>query len=87
MKASIARRLQHLEERQSIGQRVEEQRSRREVILQTAIAIGFALTVGGNAREELDAADGSMDPKRREKLTEQVALARRIAETLATNRK
>ena len=83
MKQALMKRLERLEERQIIGQRLEDRRSRREVILHTAIAICFALRLGGNAKEELDADDGSMDPKGRAKLEEQVAAARRIAATLA----
>ena len=82
MKAALLKRIESLEERQVIGQRLEEQRSRQEVNLHTAIAICYALTVGGNAKEELDAADSSMDPKRRAKLEEHVAAARSIATTL-----
>ena len=84
MKAALLKRVESLEERQVIDQRLEEQRSRQEVILQTAIAICYALTVGGKAKEELDAADSSMDPKRRAKLEEHVAAARSIATTLET---
>ncbi len=79
MKQSFLRRLERVEARQGLWQRPPETFSR----LETALRIGFALRVGGNAREELDAADASMGPERREELNEQVAAARRIAATLA----
>ena len=78
MKASIERRVQHLEERVAYKP-PPEVFSRVEIARRTA----WVLTAGGNAAEELDADDGSMDPKRREKLTEQVAAARGIAASLA----
>ena len=87
MKATLLKRIESLEERRASAMRIEDRRSEKEKILSTALAVAFVLRVGVNAKEELEEADGSMAPKRREKLTEQVALARRIAETLASNRK
>ncbi len=54
-----------------------------DVCAVSTMPICFALRLGGNAKEELDADDGSMDPMGRAKLEEQVAAARRIAATLA----
>ena len=82
MKQSLIKRLEHLEGRQAQAQRLEEERSGKLAAIHDAMAIGLALRVGGNAREELDAANGSLDLERRMKLTEQVAAARRIAATL-----
>ena len=80
MKQSILRRLERLEAWQAPIAGPEGPYSG---VVGNAITVGFALRVGGNAREELDAADASMGPERRTKLTEQVAAARRIAATLA----
>ena len=83
MKQSFMKRLEHVEQRQVTALRLEDQRSEREAAIYNAMVVGNALQLGGDAREELDADDGSMDPKGRAKLEEQVAAARRIAATLA----
>ena len=44
--------------------------------------LGFALRLGGNAREELDVADASLNPGRRAELTKRLDLARSIASAL-----
>ena len=83
MKLSLMKRLEHVEQRQVTVLRLEDRRSEREAAIYNAMVVGNALRLGGNAKEELDADDGSMDLKGRAKLEEQVAAARRIAATLA----
>ena len=75
-------RLERVEERRARWQRPVEQIS----TLHQAIAIGFALRVGGNAKEELDKAGTSLDPERRAELTKQLEGARKIAKVLAKSR-
>ncbi len=60
----IEKRLRVLESAAEVA-RPEEPTSDKWSITRTAIAIAFALRLGGNAREELDVADASLNPGRR----------------------
>ncbi len=83
MKLSLMKRLEHVEQRQVRALRLEDQRSERQAAIHDAMVIGNALRVGGNAREELEAANGSLDPSRRAELVKTVEAARSIAALLA----
>ncbi len=58
----------------------------RVATLNRAILIGAALREGAEAREELDAANGTLDPARRVKLSKTLAAARLITATLTKYR-
>ena len=81
---SFMKRLEHVEARQVTALRLEDQRSERMEAIHNAMVIGKALRLGGNAREELNAADSSLKPDRRAELEEQLAAARSIASALET---
>ena len=82
MKQSFMKRLEHVEQRQVTALRLEDQRSERWEAIHLAMEIGLVLRRGVNAREELDAANGSLEPSRRAELEEQLAVARSIATAL-----
>ena len=84
MKQSVMKRLEHVEARQVMALRLEDQRSKWSATLHAAMLVGNALQRGVNAREELDAADASLKPDRRAELEEQLAAARSIASALET---
>ena len=78
MKQSWIKRLDHLEDRQTVLQRPAETFSPMEL----ARRVAFVVALGGVAREELDA-DASLDPARRAELTKTLETARSIASALA----
>ncbi len=82
MKQGMLKRLDALEARQVTALRLEDQRSERQAAIHDAMVIGNALRLGGNAREELDVADASLNPGRRAELTKRLDLARSIASAL-----
>ena len=79
MKQSWIKRLDHLEDRQGVWRQPGETFSRVEIARRTA----FVMALGGVAKEELDAADDSLDPARRAELTKTLETARSIASALA----
>ena len=79
MKQSWIKRLDHLEGRQALSRGPGETLSPMEL----ARRVAFVVALGGVAKEELDAADGSLDPARRADLTKQLETARRVASLLA----
>ncbi len=95
MKRSLIKRLERLEDRhavvksssrpdaETLVKAFKDPQRRKWAVLHTAIAIAFALRVGGNARVEHDAADASLDPGRRAELTKRLEGARSIASALA----
>ncbi len=78
MKQALIKRLERVEERQSLWRPRGEAVSR----LETALRIAFALRLGANAKEELAEAGASLKPERRAELGEHLAAARSIAMTL-----
>ena len=52
-------------------------------LVEVARRAAFVMRLGANAREELDADTGSLDPERRAALTEVLDAAKRIASLLA----
>ena len=82
MKKNVLRRLEALEEWRAPGRTNYPAENR----LSAAILIGFALRLGAEAREELDAANGTLDPKRRAKLSKTLEVARSITATLTKYR-
>ena len=82
MRKALVRRIERLEDRQATAQQLEEQWSGWSAAIHDAMVIGLALQLGANAREELDAANGSLDPGRRAELTKRVEGARSIAAML-----
>ena len=72
------KRLRALEERQAMWRRPKEITSRLEV----ARRVAFVVAQGANAREELEAADASLNPGRRADLTKRLDLARSTASAL-----
>ncbi len=79
MKRSLERRLEAVEERQAQWKASTESRSSMEV----ARRILFLMSKGEAAMEELDAADASLGPDRRAKLTGILKAAREVAKTIA----
>lgn len=81
MKAALERRVQALE---LMGHM--EGPSSAMNMLELAMYIGLALRRGGEARKELDAADASLEPERRVKLTKILEGARVVGKLLANYR-
>ena len=79
MKMALERRVTALEEWQARWKRPVESMPTFEA----ARRILATMREGANAKEELAAANGSLDPARRAKLTNRVEVARSIAATLA----
>ena len=52
-------------------------------LVEKARRIGFVLAQGADAKRQLDADTGSLDPERRSVLTEMLAAAKRIASLMA----
>ncbi len=87
MKKEVLRRLEALEEcRAPTHTNYPVEGRGRVATLNRAILIGFALRLGAEAREELDAANGTLDPERRAKLSKTLAAARLITATLTKYR-
>ena len=85
MKKELLRRLEALEEWRSPAHTsypVEGPRGK----INRAILIGAALREGAEAREELEAANGTLDPERRAKLSKTLEAARAITATLTKHR-
>ncbi len=88
MKKEVLRRLEALEEcRAPTHTNYPVEGRGLAATLNLAILIGFALRLGAEAREELDAANGTLDPKRRAKLIKTLESARFIAATLTKYRR
>ncbi len=79
MKQSWIKRLDHLEGRRTVWRRPVEALSPME----TARRVAFVVALGGEAKEELDAAGASLDPVRRAELTKTLETARSIVAALA----
>ena len=75
MRQALVRRLEHLEERQAGALRLNETLSTFEVARRVLATVREGL----EAKEELAAANGSLDPERRAELTKRLKAAREIA--------
>ena len=82
---SVERRLRALELMEHSEAQVPsllEQFSGRLGRIYLAQHVGLALELGARAKDELDAADASLDPEGRAELSEQIEAARKIAKAL-----
>ena len=87
MKREVLRRLEALEEWRTPAHTNYPVEGRgAAATLNRAILIALALRKGAEAREELDAANGTLDPERRAKLNKTLEAARRIGATLRKHR-
>ncbi len=87
MKKEVLRRLEALEEWRAPARTNYPVEGRgRVATVNLAILIGAALREGADAKEELDAANGTLDPERRAKLSKTLAAARLITVTLTKYR-
>ena len=87
MKKELLRRVEALEEWRAPARTYYPVEGRGEVAtINLAILIYAALRAGAEAREELDAANGTLDPERRAKLSKTLAAARLITATLTKYR-
>ncbi len=84
MKQALVRRLERLEElRAPAHTNYPVEGWGRLGKINAAILICAALREGGEAKKELDAANGSLNPERRAELSKTLEVARAIAATLA----